>query len=177
MFALHKPHTAVEGNATVYGIQMDYFDLNILLPETYSWCVYSLQVECTDEAGTTTSVNVAARRDDFKYNGLSHVQPDECFEDMLPILNDPGANEQWTASGCLGSDGAITCVHPRPLIKAWYQPDACTAQNWAWTLNDPAITYPRFFAITMVGVVATALGCGGMCTFWLGKGCPDGDDY
>ena len=42
MFVVHKPHTAVAGNATLYAVQNDDF-FNIVMPDTYSWCVYALR--------------------------------------------------------------------------------------------------------------------------------------
>ena len=65
------------------------------------------------------------------------------------MLNDPPPpQETWDAGACLGPGGVINCTAPRPIVRAWYQADDCES---AWTLNDPAITLPRFTAITTAG--------------------------
>jgi len=165
MLLYHKPHLLVATNATLYALQNDYLDWNIVLPETYSYCVYALGVHC----GSSNETHVSARRDAFKYNGLSRVPPSTCFGDAT-FLNDPEPPlESWSARQCLLSDesaaddveaGIINCTSPRPIIRVWYNPDDCTG---SWTLNSPEVTYPRFIAILVSGIVATTLGCGCMC--------------
>jgi hypothetical protein len=176
MFALHQPHLSVEWNATLYAVQNDRWNFNLVMPETYSWCVYALQVNCPN---FDSPVNAWARRDDFAYNGLSRVETERCFNDAEKV-NEPSTGGDWDAESCLDADGLITCTDPRPIIRAWYKPSGCggaAGDEHQWTLNDPAITIPRFTAFTVAGAVLTLLGCGGMCCVFVGKGCPGGDEY
>ena len=171
MLAVHKPHLAVAGNASLVAVQNDYWHL--LPPDellnTYSWCLYSLNAECP-----SGSAHVWARRDDVKYNGLpgTRVSNSRCFDDAQK-LNEPGQHETWDPTSCMDSEGVVTCTNPRPQIRAWYQPDDCEKE---WTLNDPKDTLPRFIAITVTGAALTLIGCGAMCINWCFHECPS-DEY
>lgn len=175
MFVVHGAQI-VPGSATLYAVQNDFWDpLTTMTISAYSWCTYSLGASCPD--GST--VNITARRDDFAYNGLQTVPIDRCFADA-DILNDPGANEEWSSTNCLeASTGHVVCTHPRPVIRAWFKRDECASGDaFSWSLNDPAQSHPRFIAITVAGAVATVLGLGPMCFVWLGNGCDtEGIDY
>ena len=164
MFAVHSPHTLVPGNGTLFAVQSDQF-FHIVVPETYSWCIYALEGTCANGE----VVQVGARRDDFAYNGLGKVSPKKCFEDA-EIINKPVEHETWSADRCLpvGSNGVVKCLNPRPVVRAWYQPERCTA----WTLNDPSTLIPRFTAITVVGAVCLGLGWLPMCAIWCARGRP-----
>ena len=158
-----EPHALVQGNATLLAVQNGALHFHIVLPETYSWCVYVLKAECP-ESGET---QVTAKRNDIRYNSLKKVPAQTCFNDAIK-LNDPGS-----AAECLDSDGDIVCKNPYPLVRAWYQPQKCDS---SWTLDDPGDLIPRFTAITIAGVVLTLLGCGPLAAIWCSRGCPH-DEY
>ena len=177
MFALHGTDL-VMGEAELYAVQNDFWNplMTPAIFATYSWCTYSLRGTCPDG----TSVNITAQRDDLAYNGIGGLVPFErCFTDAI-ILNDPQANEQWTANNCLDAQtGYVTCTNPRPIVRSWFQRDACASgRRFSWTLNDPGESHPRFIAITVAGAVATVLGLGPMCGLWIKDGCDfEGDSY
>lgn len=173
MLGVHRPHTLVASEGTLFAVNMDFFDTNIVLPETYSYCVYSFTGVCGDGA----LVNVTARRDDVAYNGLKKVTPTRCFADVEK-LNDAGAHETWSDE-CVPDSTGVACSGPRPVIRAWYQQGSCdSGRLFSWTLNDPAETLPRFLAILIAGGVATLCGLVPMIGLWLCKGCEtEGDDY
>jgi hypothetical protein len=153
ILALHGPHLLVRSEAALLGVQNDNFHVHLVLPETYSWCVYALEAECD---GAT--VTVTARRDDLAYNALpgDYVAPERCFADA-EILNEPGAHGAWDA-GCVDAEGVV-CSAPRPVVRAWYKRGRCAStEPYNWTLNDPATTMVRVRVIMGVGAAATALG-------------------
>ena len=112
MFAVHKPHRLVEGRAALYAVQGDRYWPDPL-PQTYSWCRYSLQVDCP--ADDQTDVPTRARRDDFAYNGISRVSKERCFEDVTILNNATLGGGGFTAAACLASDGDIICTQPRRI--------------------------------------------------------------
>ena len=66
MLGVHRPHTLIASEGTLYAVQIDYWD-ELFTPETYSYCIYSFAGQCADG----TVVNATARRDDLAY---SHVR-------------------------------------------------------------------------------------------------------
>ena len=173
MFAVHKPHRLVEGRAALYAVQGDRYWPDPL-PQTYSWCRYSLQVDCP--ADDQTDVPTRARRDDFAYNGISRVSKERCFEDVTILNNATLGGGGFTAAACLASDGDIICTQPRPVILAYYDKDKCA--NGVWTLNNPEESITRFLVILAVGGVLFLCGWVPMIGLWMMKGCPtDGDVY
>ena len=169
MLAVHKPHTMVPIEAELFSVQNDYFE-HAVMPETHSWCLYSLRSTCPD----SQVVNVTARRNNLAYNGLDKVSPQRCFADVSK-LNDAGVHGVWNAS-CVAASGVV-CTEPRPIVRAWYQQGKCASGGQStWTLNDPAETLPRFLAICITGGIATLWGLGPMAALWVFRGCKMKED-
>lgn len=171
MFAVHQPHRLIAGNGTLVGVQSDRY-WPTPLPDTYSWCRYSMLVDCPQDGDF--NVPARARRDDTAYNGLRQVPASRCFEDA-EILNyaeaSPGV---FSPDTCLQPDGAVTCANPFPVIRAFYDQDGCS--NGVWTLNDPQESMTRFIIILSVGGGCFAIGWGVLLAAWLARGCPSSSD-
>ena len=168
MFAVHKPHRLVEGQATLMAVQNGRY-WPAPLPSTYSWCRYSMLVDCP--ADNQTGVPTRARRDDFAYNDLTTVSREQCFEDM-EILNNGSAG--FTPQACLDSGGDVVCTQPRPIIRAYYDREKCA--DGVWTLNNPTESITRFVAILSVGGALFVCGWVPMAGRWMAAGCSCDDD-
>lgn len=174
LFAVHNPQNLVSGNARLVSVQSNRYWPDPL-PETYSWCRYSLLVDCPPDQ---FNVPTRARRDDVGYNGLTQVSRQRCFDDLSCI-----ATRDAAQGGC-GSPGltAADCLLPNGdvgnncsiVIEAYY--DAGNCANGVWTLNNPEESITRFIIILSVGGGAFLLGWVPMVGLWLSEGCPTDAD-